>query len=215
MRTPIALQICLLSDATFGRGAGTPGAVDVEIEHDDHGLPFVGGRTVRGLLRDGWLSMAEAFPELAVAAGRVLGVERDLAETGILGVGDARLVGGPGDGGIRADPAPWVAAAISGRRIGPADVLAALTTIRQQTAEDRATGAPRTRTLRASRAALSDLVFHAPLRWSAEPDEFDLRCLAMSALAVRHAGLGRNRGRGHIELALDGDLAWTTASISA
>src|SRR5690606_2020535 len=70
---PSFLQIKLLSDATFSRGEGTAGVVDIEVEHDEFGMPFIGGQTVRGLLRDSWLSMFQYFPELEDEAKRVLG----------------------------------------------------------------------------------------------------------------------------------------------
>src|SRR5258706_5998036 len=47
------LQLCLRleSDATFGRGEGLAGLVDEEVEYDiATGLPFVRGRTLKGLL---------------------------------------------------------------------------------------------------------------------------------------------------------------------
>src|SRR5690606_38318748 len=45
------LRIELLSDSAFGRGDGVAGLVDSEVEHDTRtGLPFIKGRTVKGLL---------------------------------------------------------------------------------------------------------------------------------------------------------------------
>ena len=88
---PSRLHIELLSDATFNRGEGTAGLVDVEVEHDEFGLPLIGGRTVRGLLRDSWLSMQACFPNLADAAARVLGRSKRLDEGCRLRVGDALL----------------------------------------------------------------------------------------------------------------------------
>jgi len=46
------LKFTLLSDATFGRGDGVAGLVDVEVQHDEYGLPFLGGRALKGILRD-------------------------------------------------------------------------------------------------------------------------------------------------------------------
>ena len=57
MNSPQTLHMELLSDATFGRGEGTAGQVDTEVEHDEFGIPYIGGKAVRGLLRDTWLSM--------------------------------------------------------------------------------------------------------------------------------------------------------------
>jgi len=202
--TVSSLSIELLSDATFGRGEGTAGEVDVEVEHDDLGLPFVGGKTVHGLLRDAWLTMAGTFPALGVAATRVLGRSQELAETSIVRVGDAVV-----DDATRA----WIRAAATRRpedqRLSPRDVLRAFTEVRRQTAQDRATGAPAATTLRAARVVVRGVALHAPLTWLSPPDEGALRCLALAALGVRHAGLSRNRGRGHVRVLLDQDAALT------
>ena len=197
-RAPASLTVELLSDATFGRGEGTAGEVDVEIEHDELGLPYLGGKALHGLLRDAWLAMAPHFPALGAAACRVLGPAGDRGETGVLRVNDALV-----DGATRA----WIAWAVRRERdpVDPKEVLRALTDIRYQTARDRA-GAPAAGTLRASRVALRGLTLVSPLEWLAEPTEEDLRCLALCALGVRHAGLGRNRGRGHVRVSLDGDV---------
>lgn len=198
MSAPRTLTVELLSDTTFGRGEGTAGAVDVEVEHDELGLPFLGGKTLRGLLRDSWLSMEEHFPRLRPAALRVHGPTREVGETGILRIGDARL-----DARTR----EWIAWAEGRDRqpLSPVAVLEALTDIRAQTAEERTTAAPAETTLRAVRVVLRGLVLEAPLAWLAETTGDDLRCLALGVLATRHAGLGRNRGRGFVRLALDGD----------
>src|SRR6185295_15774685 len=46
----LQLQLTLSSDATFGRGEGVAGLLDAEVEHDEYGLPFLRGRTLKGLL---------------------------------------------------------------------------------------------------------------------------------------------------------------------
>lgn len=206
MKAPQALFIELLSDTTFGRGEGTVGEVDTEVEHDEYGMPYINGKTVRSLLRDSWLSMRPYFRELQVAGDRVFGPTKRFLEDDvcILRVGDALL---------QNDVRAWLLAAAKRTnerdRISPATILAACTDIRYQTAEDRTTGAPECATLRASRVVLREFKFEGPLTWSAPPDDFDLRVLAMTVLATRHGGLMRNRGRGHLRIALDGDLKET------
>jgi hypothetical protein len=198
------LQIELLSDATFSRGEGTAGLVDVEVEHDVGGLPFIGGRTVRGLLRDSWLSMHACFPDLADAAARVLGRSKSLDEGCRLRVGDALL------------PAPIREAVRLGLErqehpLGPETVLAAFSEIRYQTAEDRGRGAPERTTLRSTRVVLRGFTFEAALTWldGYQPVPDDMQVLALCALATRHGGLARNRGRGHLRCTIDGDLGRT------
>lgn len=192
------IQVELLSDAAFGAGTDAAGVVDVEAEHDKLGLPFLGGKTLRGLLRDSWLSMERFFPGLSGSPERVFGPAGDLGERSILRLGDAVV-----DETAR----KWVAAAQtrSSHPVSPALVLEALTVIRRQTAEERTTGAPAGTTLRAVRLVRRGLLLRAPLYWLADPTPEDRRCLALALLATRHAGLGRHRGRGHIRLTLNGD----------
>jgi hypothetical protein len=84
----------------------------------------------------------------------------------------------------------------------PAEVLAALTVIRRQTAVDATIGAPEKGSLRASRALLRATPLVAQLEFSEHPTPDDLALLAACALAVRRGGSMRNRGRGRIDLLL-------------
>ena len=201
---PSTLHIELLSDATFSWGEPAPGVADIEIERDSLGLPLIRGRTLRGLLRDSWLSMAEHFPELASAAERVLGRSRALEESCRLRIGDAVL-----PESVRR--AVKAALEREAHPLTPGTILDAFTTLRHQTAEDRKTGAPAETTLRTSRVALRGLVLQSQLTWleGYRPGNDDLRVLALVALATRHGGLARNRGRGHLRITLDGDRSRT------
>ena len=202
MPPPQTLTVELLSDTTFARGEGTAGAVDVEVDHDDLGLPLVRGKRLHGLLRDAWLSMRPHFPELAEAACRVLGEEADLDERSILRIGD---------GILPEEVRTWVRYGVGRERhpLRPEQVLTTLTDIRRQTAVSRATGAPEQTTLRSSRVTLRGVRFTAPLHWLAEPGHDEVRCLALCALALRHGGWQRNRGRGFLRVTLDGTLETT------
>ncbi len=201
MTAPSRLQVELLSDTTFGRGEGTAGEVDVEADHDALGLPLIRGRLLHGLLRDAWLTMGRHFADLEGPARQVLGVEGDPAEAALLRVGDAVL---PAE--VRA----WVRHAV-GRRdhpLTPDQVLRTLTAVRRQAARDRLGGASG-EGVRSSRVVLRGLRLAAPLDWLAPPEPGHVQVLALCALAVRHGGLARSRGRGHLQVTLDGDAEAT------
>lgn len=203
---PYFLQIKLLSDGTFSRGEGSAGVVDTEVERDELGMPFIGGKTVRGLLRDSWLSMSQHFPGLLDAAENVLGQSQSVDESCRLRIGNAILPAAIRTAVCRAtDPK------VRDHPLAPGVILDGFTSIRYQTAEDRATGAPDVTTLRSSRVVLRGFVFEAGLSWldGYQPTAADLRLLALCALATRHGGLLRNRGRGHIRMTLDGDIDLT------
>jgi hypothetical protein len=199
----------LLSDATFASGEGTPGLVDVEVSATREGLPYLRGKTLHGLLREAWLAMRSVFPELAEAGERLLGVEGDRDETAVLRIGDAHL-----DGQTMA----WARYAVGRSRspLHPQEILGSLTDIRTQTARSRSTGAPAEGTLRSTRVILRGTAFDAPLSFHPTAGNDELRCLALCALATRHGGLARNRGRGLLHCLLDGDrprtLEWAGLS---
>lgn len=204
------LRIDLLSDTTFGRGDGVAGLVDVEVQHDEYGLPFLGGRTLKGLLT---AASAELLFALRSAGAPGLDTWEACAKTlfgepgsreedgGNLHVGDAHL---PDD--LRTVIA-WQAA-----RPNPPlkreQVLESLTALRRQTAMDVETGAPKENTLRTVRVILRDTPFAARLDLLATggltEDEL-LAYLAACAKAFRRAGTERNRGRGKLAASLYGD----------
>jgi hypothetical protein len=197
-----SIRLELLSDTTFSQGEGRAGVVDVEVEHDELGLPFLGGKALRGLLRDSWLSMRHCFDALESSHERIFGLDADMEDRSILRIGNAV---------VDSETRRWVKAAESRQEnpITSGIVLEALTSIRSQTAEERRTGAPAETTLRSVRVVNRTLVLQAPLHWLKVPSGPDLQCLALALLATRHAGLGRNRGRGHIRLTLDDDSGKT------
>lgn len=201
---PVCLEIELLSDATFSRGEGSAGVVDTDVERDEFGMPFVGGKTVRGLLRDSWLSMPQYFPNLETAAERTLGRSQTVDDSCQLRIGDAVM-----PAAIRS--AVYKAVERQEFPLAPGAILDGFTSVRHQTAENRKTGAPDETTLRSSRVFLRGFVLRAGLSWlnSYEPTPADCRILALCVLATRHGGLLRNRGRGHIRMTLDGDIEST------
>ncbi len=195
--TDLILRIRLLSDATFGRGDGVAGLVDAEVQHDEYGLPYLGGRTLKGLLG---AECADIVPNLksaganesrrwADAGQRLFGTSGGTLE------GEAVLRIGPAQ--LPADLRAAIARDVREKQLTRADVLDSLTALRRQTAMDES-GVPRKETLRTMRVILRDTVLEAPLAFTAEPQPDDLALLAACVKAFRRAGTGRNRGRGRL-----------------
>ncbi len=198
------LRLTLLSDATFGRGDGVAGLVDTEVEHDEHGMPYLRGRTLKGLLAEEAANILFALSTFATdkqiahwekAAHNLFGSPGSRMKTNAgLHVGDARL---PDDlrraiiADLSSDKPPYT----------PADVLDSLTAIRRQTAMDES-GVPEMGTLRAVRVILRETIFESDLRFLQPPDDDTLAFLAACAKALRRAGSGRNRGRGRMQVTL-------------
>lgn len=203
------LSVTLESDATFARGEGTGSEVDTEVEHDSAtGLPFVRGRVLKGLLTEECANILFALvgnsaePKLQQAAGRLFGrAGSTMQDDGLLRVGTARLP---------ADLISAVQAQVEIDKLDPADVLASLTDVRRQTSVDD-DGLPQAGSLRSARVVLRGVAFVAPLSLPAQ-DTDGMALLAACVKAVRRGGLGRNRGRGRLTLALQKDGRDVTAN---
>ena len=196
--TTLELHLKLLSDATFGRGDGVAGLVDAEVEHDAYGLPFLRGRTLKGLLVEECSNLLYSlrgharYSELASASRRLFGSPGSSLNTvGILRVGAARLP---------QDLREAVRAAIDddNNPLTATDVLESLTAIRRQTAVDTQSGTPDEGSLRAIRVILRETPFMAQLDFLEEPNGTELALLAACVKGLRRAGTGRNRGRGRL-----------------
>jgi CRISPR/Cas system CSM-associated protein Csm3 (group 7 of RAMP superfamily) len=192
------LSITLLSDTTFGRGDGVPGEVDAEVQHDALGLPYFGGRALKGVLANECADILFALKQAERgkwhAAGAKLfgspGSTTDVA--GALIVGDARLSG---------DVQQAVKFSLT-EGISPQQILASLTTVRKQTANDVETGTPKDETLRAMRVVLRNTVFTSLVQFRAEVGENELALLAACVKSLRRLGSGRHRGRGEVRVIL-------------
>ena len=212
MKTTYWLQLTLESDAAFGRGDGVAGVVDADVQHDISGLPYLGGKTLKGLLGAACAEVLSAIDQAKpgqsqawqASALRLFGGPGSEAEqVGWLHVGDARL---PDD--LRAA----ITGDVCSRKISASDVLESLTALRRQTAMDAETGAPLKNSLRTIRVILRETIFIARLDFASplavgekvsDADQArDVALLAESVRAMRRAGTHRNRGLGKLKAEL-------------
>lgn len=196
------LTLDLQSDATFGRGEGLAGLVDVEIEHDEAGCPFLGGRSLKGMLVEEWANLRYALR--SVLSSDYLAW--DAVATHLFGTTGAMYAGAAG---MRVGPAtlpPELHAIlkydVSRGTIQPHQILDTLTAIRRQTAMDATTGSPDPGSLRSMRVLLRGTPLIATLDFERSPDDNTLALLAACVLATRRGGTGRNRGRGRLSMLL-------------
>ena len=194
-------EICftLQSDATFAGAAGVAGLVDTEVEYDpETGLPFLRGRTLKGLLVEECANILFALEQQACPArqrfqdaARFLFGEAGGTQDGIakMHVGDALL---PEDlrNAVKADLK-------NQSQLSPVDVLESLTAIRRQTAVNE-DGAPERGSLRSARVVLRQTSFVARVDFEEATSPDALALLTVCVLAFRRAGTSRNRGRGRL-----------------
>ena len=204
------LKFTVLSDAAFGRGDGVAGLVDTEILHDPYGLPYLGGKTLKGLLaaecgeimyalkQAGHLQMAEWEEAARFLFGRP-GSKAD--KIGRMIVGNAQL---PEDlrALIQAD-FRLLNEQEKGKR--QRVNLESLTTLRRQTAVDAQSGASKDNTLRTPRVIVRGTTFTARLDFTEPVSERACWLLAACVQAFHRAGTNRNRGYGRLQAALYAD----------
>ena len=196
--TPTKIIITLKSASTFGSGSGVPGLVDREIEHDENGFPFLRGKTLKGLLAESAENVTFALENedetlpWHKAKNVLFGTGgAGLIERGILHIEDAQL-----PEALRAE--------ILKENWKKEDVLYSLTGIRRQTSINEH-GAPDHATLRSMRVLLPGVTLEANISFDREPSAMELQLLNAAVMDFRHAGTGRNRGRGWLKAELDDD----------
>jgi CRISPR/Cas system CSM-associated protein Csm3 (group 7 of RAMP superfamily) len=192
------LSFVLKSDATFGRGDGVAGLVDTEVQHDEFGCPYLGGKSLKGLLVNECADILAALPESTSprwekAAQRLFGCPGSGLDDGAsLTFGDAQLP---------EDFRQAIAYDFRRKKIKREEMLESITALRRQTAIDEQ-GVPKEHSLRTMRVILRQTPFDAYLHLADESSEDDLALLSACVKAFRRAGTGRNRGRGRIEAEL-------------
>lgn len=197
------LELILKSDTTFGRGDGVAGVVDDEVQHDDTGLPYLGGRTLKGLLAAECAEILFGVEQISSAdavsqwhdAGRFLFGEAGsgAAERAHMHVGNALLP---------ADLRNTLANAIEIKQWSREQALDAVTALRRQTAMDMETGAPKRNSLRAMRVVVRETPFVARLDFDGDISTYARGLLAACVKALQRAGTGRHRGRGRVRVDL-------------
>lgn len=188
------LRFVLKSDATFGRGDSVAGLVDTEVQHDEYGCPYLGGRALKGLLvnecADLLATLSDTIrPRWKKAAQHLFGSPGStLEDNALLSTGDAQLP---------SDLQAAIAQDVKRKTVRREEVLESLTALRRQTALNE-NGVAKEGSLRTIRVILRETPFEAALHFTEEPTEDDLALLAACIKAFRRAGTGLTRGRGRL-----------------
>jgi CRISPR/Cas system CSM-associated protein Csm3 (group 7 of RAMP superfamily) len=159
---------------------------------DAEGLPFIPGRTLRGLLREAVTQVDEAIGASAGNADRFFGTRKNAEGT------DAT----PGDGCVRVGDA-LLPQAIADLCVTAADRRDLVATIRR-TALEPGTRSAKRGSLREMEVAIAGLQLAATIDC---PSKDDLELLAFASGLVRSFGHSRSRGLGrcHMEITHDGE----------
>lgn len=187
------IRVELLSDTCFSSGEVYNSAVDIDIFRDANGIPVIGGKRLKGCIR-------EAAEEL-----RDWGYKIDVE--GIFG---SRHDGYSAIQISDAKPEQYdqYISELSARNdpmlVHPSRVLDAFTYIRTQTAVDQE-GITDRNTLRSVRVIKKGLVFFAPVEFRCSEEkkrEYEGQMVKICK-AVRHMGLNRTRGMGSVKVSFE------------
>lgn len=204
--TAYFLQIKLLSPLTSTAGEGRVGLVDRDIAFDDFGLPILLGRRLKGLWReayrdivDAWQQCGEAHTSVDKIFGKVGQKPND--GSAYFHIGTAELENA-------SSLKKWLKYLQyrddreKESKILVDDVVNHYATVRAQTAIDRHSGSAKENTLRLTRALKSGWIFWAPVRFTDTPNAELQNALALGAVALRHMGTARTRGLGKVRCRL-------------
>ena len=180
------VEIELLSETVFGGDGSVHGTADIEIQADEHGLPYLAGRTLKGLIREQAEWYNHFLPNDEKMDREILRLFGKPWEDNheCLRIGDARL-------------SDAIYEFIRKHGIGPREALDAVTTVRSMTSIDEA-GRAAKGTLRQVRAMKPGFRLYAPVFAAADLTDRERELLEKAVKLVRHVGTMRNRGKGEV-----------------
>lgn len=193
MMQEVCFQVTLLSETIFGSGQSIPGEVDLEIIHDENGLPYFKGKTFKGKIREQLmaLSMLTNDKKLGQEVKKLLGVPGDNGES-ILKFSDCE---------VKKEVKEYLTYGIRHNAFTPNELMNALTQTRKFTSIGE-NGVARSGSLREIRVINPGLVFQCNVFSLEEMTDYRLGILATGAKMLRKLGSMENRGKGRVEIKL-------------
>ena len=200
--TDYILEIRLQSPLTSAAGEGRVGLVDRDIAFDEFGLPILPGRRLKGLWRDAYRDVADAWQRCGQNPIPVAQIFGDAGQSP--NDGDACIYVANAELEDASSIKQWLKYLQHHkvRKLHVDDVVGYYASVRAQTSIDRQTGSAKEDTLRLTRTLRSDLIFWAPIHFTESPDAALQNALALGAVALRHMGTARTRGLGKIRCRL-------------
>lgn len=193
------ISVELLSETIFGSGYSVPGSVDLEIVHDDLGLPYFKGKTFKGKLREEceniltFIKNQKLKEEYSNALIRMFG-KADNDEHNLVKFSDLK---------VNKNIADYIEYGIKNSNpiFSKEEVLQALTSKRYFTKIDE-NGVAEDGSLRQFRVINSGLNLQCDLTLERELNDVELQLLSAGIKSLKHLGLLENRGKGLIKASL-------------
>ena len=192
------LEITLQSSLTSAAGEGRVGIADRDIAFDDLGLPILPGKRLKGLWRDAYRDVFDAW---TLCGQSPIPVEDIFGKAGQ--TPDSTKVRLHVESAVLEEASslrPWLyyLQDPKDQKMFPEDVVQHYANVRTQTAIDRHTGAAKENTLRSIRTLQADLVFQARVRFATTPEDAVIAALESGAAALQYMGTARTRGFGKV-----------------
>lgn len=183
------VKIELLSETILGSGESVAGYIDLDVLHDELGLPFLKGKTLKGRLREEAENIvrlqSKVFNEDQV--NKLFGINDSEEET-ILALSDCTV-------------SDNVKKALKCSGLDANEVLNSLTDIRSFTAIDD-DGIAKDGSLRQIRVINKRLKLTSKVNFRDEISNDDLTLFGLSVLSLNHIGLMCSRGKGKVKCTL-------------
>lgn len=190
------IRVELLSDTCFSSGEVYNSAVDTDVFCDANGIPVIGGKRLKGCIREAAEELRDWGYMIDVEG--IFGARYD--RNSAINISDAKPEQYDqyiSELSVRNDP----------MLVYPSRVLDAFTYIRIQTALDQEGIADRN-TLRSTRVIKKGLIFFAPVEFRCSDEkkhEYEDQMVKICK-AVRHMGLNRTRGMGSVKVSFEMDM---------
>lgn len=193
----LSIDIELLSETIFGSGQSIPGFLDLEIVHDENGLPYFKGKTFKGKLR-------EKVEEIAGALeGLTEGLNLKKITTEIFGEEGKNLLNTIkfSDCVLNSKVEQALLYGIDKNMFTKDEIKDALTDIRSFTSIGEK-GIAKDGSLRQARVINKGLHFVSHIYVEKELSSLEKGLLAAGISALKHIGSMESRGKGHVNLRL-------------
>lgn len=187
------IRIELLSDLCAADGNGYNSSVDVDVCHDDCGLPYIPAKRLKGCLRECAQELNDWGGDIPIES--LFGEEGD--KRGACSIRNAYLE-------KRGDYEKEIMEGKAYALCHPQNVLQNFTYIRNQTAMDYVSGTAKKQSLRAMRVVKKGLVFVADVEWEDMESLNHNRVYLQDCCAVlKHIGVSRTRGFGNVRVSME------------
>lgn len=183
------IKIELLSETILGSGESVAGYIDLDVLHDELGLPYFKGKTLKGRLREEAENIVRLQSDVFTQEqlNKLFGKIDNEQDTS-LALSDCTV-----SNNIRK--------AIKASNLSSNDILNSLTDVRSFTAIDK-DGIAKEGSLRQIRVINKGLKINSEVKFRNEIDNDELTLFGLSVLALRHIGLMCSRGKGNVKCTL-------------